>query len=93
MADPNLPADLVAFLQRGKQPEYEAGLYEAGAITFVPLDELKVEFFAMTPTQLTNEPDRGHVTSCSSENLEGLFSMLPFGYRLTWGRFIELEDG
>jgi hypothetical protein len=40
-----LPADLQAFLAAGKQLEYDPKLCEAGAITLVPLAELKLERF------------------------------------------------
>src|SRR5215831_8871567 len=43
--DLELPDDLVAFLGAGKQLEYEAEPCEAGAITLVPLTELKLERF------------------------------------------------
>ena len=49
MVDSILPADLVASLQQGKQPEYDPAKCEAGAVTFLPLDRLKVEFFPMDP--------------------------------------------
>jgi hypothetical protein len=39
----DLPADLVAFLAAGKQLEYDPEPCEAGAITLLPLSELKLE--------------------------------------------------
>jgi hypothetical protein len=68
MADPHLPADLVAFLQGAKQPEYDPALCEAGAVTFLPLDELKVEFFPMTP----DSPDDPHAGEYSSYLVAGV---------------------
>jgi hypothetical protein len=41
----NLPADLVAFLTAGKQLEYDPASCEAGAVTLLPLSELKPERF------------------------------------------------
>jgi hypothetical protein len=45
MADLKLPADLVAFLKSGKQLEYDPATCEAGAVTLLPLERLKVELF------------------------------------------------
>lgn len=41
----DLPTDLIAFLGAGKQPEYDPTLCEAGALTLVPLADLKLERF------------------------------------------------
>ena len=41
----DLPLDLVTFLKVGKQLEYDPALCEAGAITLLPLSELKLERF------------------------------------------------
>ena len=47
MADLTLPADLVEFLRAGKQLEYDPATCEAGAVTLLPPDRLKVELFPM----------------------------------------------
>ena len=41
----DLPADLVAFLTAGKQLEFDPEPCEAGAVTLVPLSELKLARF------------------------------------------------
>lgn len=41
----DLPADLVAFLAAGKQLEYDPAPCEAGALSLVPLADLKLERF------------------------------------------------
>ena len=48
MADLNLPDDLAAFLRTGRQLEYHDD--EAGIVTSLPLDRLRVEFFPMSST-------------------------------------------
>jgi hypothetical protein len=95
MADSKLPADLVAFLQRGKQPKYDPSLCEAGAITFLPLDKLRVEFFPMTP-ESPDDPHAGQygsylvagvslVASCKAYDPVGLLLWLPLDGRYgTW---------
>jgi hypothetical protein len=47
MADLNLPEDLIAFLRSCKQLEYDPTKCEAGAVTLLPLGQLKVELFPM----------------------------------------------
>jgi hypothetical protein len=42
-----LPADLVAFLTAGHRLEYDADQCEAGAVTLIPLADLKLERFPM----------------------------------------------
>jgi uncharacterized protein len=47
----------------------------------------------MIALRLTNEADRGQIKSCSSDNLEGLFSMLPIlrtGEALVVGEAVSL---
>lgn len=44
-SDLDLPADLIGFLNAGKRLEYDSASCEAGAITLVPLSELKLERF------------------------------------------------
>jgi len=95
MVDPNLPADLVAFLQRGKQPTFDPALCEAGAVTFLSLDKLRVEFFPMTPDS-KDDPHAGEygsylvagvslVASCDGYDPVGLLLWLPLDGRYgTW---------
>lgn len=95
MTDPNLPADLVAFLREGRQPLYDPALCEAGAITFLPLDRLKVEFFPMTPDS-PEDPHAGEhgcylvagaslLASCDAYDPAGLLLWLPLdGCYGTW---------
>lgn len=45
MNDLNLPPDLVEFLRSGKQLEYDPAGCEAGAVTLVPLSDLKLQRF------------------------------------------------
>lgn len=47
MTSLELPQDLVEFLRAGKQLEYDPATCEAGAITLLALDRLKVELFPM----------------------------------------------
>jgi hypothetical protein len=47
VAELKLPADLVAFLQAGRQLEYDPDTCEAGAVVLLPLEQLKVELFPM----------------------------------------------
>ena len=68
MVDPNLPADLVAFIHCGKQPDYNKASCEAGAVEFLTLDKLKVEFFPMTP----ESPDDPHAGECGSYLVPGV---------------------
>jgi hypothetical protein len=68
MAELNLPADLVAFLRCGQQPEYDPTSCEAGAITLLPLDQLKVEFFPMTP----DSPEDRHAGENGSYLVQGV---------------------
>src|SRR5262249_52378066 len=95
MVDPNLPADLLAFLQRGQQPDYEPASCEAGKVTFLPLDKLKVEFFPMDANS-PNDPHAGEhgsylvagvsliASSCGYEPV-GLLMWLPLDGRYgTW---------
>jgi hypothetical protein len=42
-----LPSDLIAFLSAGRQLQYDPANCEAGAVTLVPLTELKLERFPM----------------------------------------------
>lgn len=50
--EPNLPADLIALLAAGNQLEYDPEPCEAGAITLVPLSELKLERFPVETCSL-----------------------------------------
>src|SRR5262245_39752566 len=93
MVDPILPADLVALLQEGKKPKYDPALCEAGAVTFLPLDQLKVEFFPMDPRgpddpQGSDDPHAGEhgsylvkgvslLASCDCYDPVGLLLWLP----------------
>jgi hypothetical protein len=95
MVDPNLPAGLVAYLRRGKQPAYDAALCEAGTVTLLPLDKLKVEFFPMTPDS-SDDPHAEEsgsylvagvslVASCKGYDPVGLLLWLPLDGRYgTW---------
>jgi hypothetical protein len=91
MADLNLPEDLVAFLRAGKQLEYDPVACEAGAITFLPLDRLKVEFFPMDG-EGPDDPHAGEsgsylvkgvslVASCDGYDPVGLLLWLPLDGR------------
>jgi hypothetical protein len=51
-SDLNLPADLVAFLGEGKQLDYDPAPCEAGAVTLLPLSELKRERFPVETSRL-----------------------------------------
>lgn len=95
MVNPNLPADLVAFFQRGTQPDYDPALCDAGAVTLLPLDKLKVEFFPMTPEGAEN-PHAGEggsylvagvslLASCDGYEPAGVLLWLPIDGRYgTW---------
>jgi hypothetical protein len=48
-----LPADLSQFLAAGKQLEYDPDTCEAGAVTLLPLSELKLERF---PVETSGSP-------------------------------------
>jgi hypothetical protein len=48
----DLPADLVAFLAAGKQLEYDPVVCEAGAVTLVPLADLKLQRFPVETSRL-----------------------------------------
>lgn len=64
MADLNLPDDLVRFLKAGKQLEYDPQSCEAGAVTLVPFDQLKIELFPMDcqSTEVANkDPHKGEL--------------------------------
>lgn len=95
MVNPNLPADLVAFFQRGKQPDYDPALCEAGAVTVLPLDKLKVELFPMAPGSPDDPHAREHgsyliagvslLASCDGYDPVGLLLWLPLDGRYgTW---------
>ena len=86
---------MVAFLQRGKQPDYDPASCEAGAVTFLPLDKLQVEFFPMTPDS-PDDPHAGEygsylvagvslVATCDGYDPVGLLLWLPLDGRYgTW---------
>ena len=91
MDELNLPADLVEFLQAGKQPEYDPATCEAGAITLLPIDQLKVEFFPMI-CRSSEDPHTGEggcylvrgvslVASCENYDPAGLLLWLPLDER------------
>ena len=48
----DLPADLVAFLSAGKQLTYDPTLCEAGAVTLLPLGELRLQRFPVETSGL-----------------------------------------
>lgn len=92
MADLELPEDLVAFLRAGKQLEYDPTTCEAGAITLLALDSLRVEIFPMdcqSTDVAENDPHRGElgcylvegvnlVAACTAGyEVEGLLLWLP----------------
>jgi hypothetical protein len=92
----DLPADLVAFLAAGKQLEYDSSACEAGAITLLPLSELKLERFPVETGSLPvyeqdpHSPDVNSylvlgvnlVASCSGDyESEGLLLWLPVEQR------------
>jgi hypothetical protein len=91
MANLNLPDDLVAFLRAGEQLECDASKCEAGKITLLPLDRLKVEFFPMS-SQNPKDPHSGEsgcylvkgvnlVASCDDYEPQGLLLWLPLDER------------
>jgi len=100
VAEKNLPADLVDFLRAGNRLEYDPTACEAGTITLLPLDELKVELFPMETGGLPvfeqdpNYPKRGSylvagvnlVASCTNGyEAVGLLLWLPVERRYaTW---------
>jgi hypothetical protein len=47
MTELNLPADLIAFLRAGRQLQYDPATCEAGVVTLLPVEDLKVELFPM----------------------------------------------
>jgi hypothetical protein len=61
-----LPADLVAFLAAGRQLEYDPTTCEAGAVTLVPLAELKLERFPMETGGLAVFEQDPHYPKCGS---------------------------
>jgi hypothetical protein len=95
MVDPTLPPDLVALLQRGKQPNYDPAICEAGTVTFLPLDQLKVEFFPIDPHG-SDDPHTGEhgsylvagvslLASCEGYDPVGILLWLPLdGCYGTW---------
>ena len=91
MTDLNLRDDLVAFLRAGKQPEYDPATCDAGTITLLSLDQLKVEFFPMT-SDSPEDPHAGDegsylvravslVASCDDYDPVGLLLWLPLDGR------------
>jgi len=66
--DPTIPADLAAFMTAGKQLEYDADACDAGAVTLVPLAELRLQRF---PVETSGEDFRGR-----DPNAPGLNSYL-----------------
>lgn len=91
MADLNLPADLATFLKRDEQPEYDAAECEAGCVTLLPLEQLKLELFPMTPDS-PDDPHAGEygsylvqgvslVAECDGYNPKGLLLWLPLDKR------------
>jgi hypothetical protein len=91
MADLNLPDDLFAFLQNGKQLEYDPATCEAGAITFLPVDRLRIEFFPMI-SESPEDPHAGEsgcylvkgvslIASCDNYDPTGLLLWLPLDER------------
>jgi hypothetical protein len=59
MTPMNLPDDLAAFLEAGRQLSYDADACEAGMITLKPLAELKLELFPIDPTRESDDPREG----------------------------------
>jgi hypothetical protein len=58
MGSLDLPRDLVAFLAAGKQLEYDPSTCEAGAITLLSVEQLKLELFPMYfDTDMEGIPD------------------------------------
>jgi hypothetical protein len=62
----DLPADLVAFFAVGKQLEYDPGPCEAGAITLLPLSELKLERFPVETGSLPEYEQDPHYPDVKS---------------------------
>jgi hypothetical protein len=62
----DLPADLVSFLAAGKQLEYDPEPCEAGAITLVPLADLKLERFPVETGSLDEYEQDPHYPEVNS---------------------------
>jgi hypothetical protein len=87
MPDLNLPQDLVAFLRDGHRCEYDPTTCEAGTVTFLPLDQLKLELFPII-SDSAEDPHAGEsgcylvkgvslIASCDNYDPEGLLLWLP----------------
>ena len=96
MHDLDLPADLVKFLSAGKQLVYDPSPCEAGALTLIPLAELKLQRFPVETSSLEVYPQDPHypsensylvlavdlVASCSGDyDAAGLLLWLPIEKR------------
>jgi hypothetical protein len=61
MADLKLPADLIAFLQSGRQLDYDASKCECGSLRLARLEELKLETIWAKPSEFdADDPHAGH---------------------------------
>lgn len=91
MASLNLPVDLVSFLQSGKMLEYDPADCEAGLVTLLPVDRLRVEFFPMV-SENPDDPHAGEsgcylvtgvslIATCDGYDPEGLLLWLPLDER------------
>jgi hypothetical protein len=68
----DLPVDLVTFLAAGKQLEYDPAPCEAGAITLVPLEELKLERFPVETGRLAVPQQDPHYPQVNSYLVLGI---------------------
>lgn len=64
--DLQLPADLEAFLASGAQLEYDPQQCEAGAITLIPLEGLKLERFPVETSSLEAHEEDPHYPEVNS---------------------------
>jgi hypothetical protein len=70
--DLNLPADLVSFLVSGKQLEYDPAACEAGAITLLPLTDLKLQRFPVETGSLKEFKQDPHYPNHNSYLVSGV---------------------
>jgi hypothetical protein len=67
-----LAADLVAFLAAGRRLEYDPATCEAGAVTLVPLADLRLERFPMETGGLAEFPQDPHFPKRGSYLVAGV---------------------
>lgn len=86
----SLPVDLIRFLKKKKQLQYDAAACECGAVTLRPLEDLRLQTFTIVGSEIQcvwGDPHKGEgayrvgavdlIASCEGYGAEGILIWIP----------------